>query len=175
MEVIKNNFCNYVILNVDLKKLKYKCFTKQKKYYTTNTPRRNNLVFENFDYLKNNIEKGTNAIMKSYNQTYDFDILVTSIWEHEYKNKDFQEDHIHYTEHFSFVIYIEGIPGTILKNPSGYLIQSMYPKFDNYLACYDTKPKVKKGQMIFFPSYVPHYVVSSSKTKTVVGDIRIKR
>jgi len=51
----------------------------------------------------------------------------------------------------------------------------MYPKFDNYLVGYEFAPKLKKGQMIFFPSYIPHYVVKSSNKKTIVGDIQIQR
>jgi hypothetical protein len=175
MEIIKTNFCNFVILDVDLKKLKYKSNEKQVLYYNTKTPRKNNLTFKNFLYLQKCIEKGTNEIMKSYDQNYKFDIFVSSIWEHEYLNKDFQEDHVHYTEHFSFIIYTKGTPGTIFKNPWGYYLQSMYPKFNDYLATYEVRPKVSKGQMIFFPSYIPHYVVQTSKTKTVVGDIQIKR
>lgn len=175
MEIIKTNFANFVVMDVDLNKLKYSSKGKQKLSYNSNTPRKDNLTFKNPGYLKECIEKGTNKIMASYKQNYEYDILIPPIWEHEYKKDDFQEDHIHYTDHFSFVIYVKGESGTVFKNPCGYHLQSMYPKFNNYLAGYEFAPKLKKGQMIFFPSYIPHYVVKSSNKKTIVGDIQIKR
>jgi hypothetical protein len=175
MKVKNINFCNIVTLGVDLKKLKYKTSKKETIFYNSKTPRRDNLEFENKDYLNQCIKICTEEMMKSYNQNYSFKYIYTPLWEHRYKKDDFQEDHVHYRHHFSFVIYYKGDSSIMLKNPSGYLIQAMYPDFDEHLATFEYEPCLKEGTMLMFPSYVAHYVKKSTNTISLVGDVSIDR
>jgi len=78
-------------MDVNLNKLKYTSKGKQKLSYNSNTPRKDNLTFKNPDYLKECIEKGTNKIMASYEQNYEYDILIPPIWEHQYKKTIFKK------------------------------------------------------------------------------------
>jgi hypothetical protein len=169
------NFCNIVTLEVDLKKLRYKSAEKETRFYKSQTPRRDNLKFKNPQYLNNCIKCCTEEIMKSYNQNYSFKYTYKPLWEHRYAKNDFQEDHIHYLDHFNFVIYYKGDSSIVLKNPSGYLLQAMYPSFDDHLGSYEYVPNLKEGTMLMFPSYVPHYVKKSTDKISLVGEVRIDR
>lgn len=113
-------------------------------------------------------------MMKSYNQNYSFKYIYTPLWEHRYKKDDFQEDHVHYRYHFSFVIYYKGDSSIMLKNPSGYLIQAMYPDFDEHLATFEYEPCLKEGTMLMFQAMLL-ITLKSTNTISLVGDVSIDR
>ena len=175
ISLIKTFFANFVTLELDLKKLKYESNPDQYKAYTSETPRKNNVKFYNTEYFSSCLKEGIEVLMLSYNQKYKYNIIVKHIWEHEYKDGDFQEDHIHPNMHFSYIIYYKGGSKTVFKNPIAYILEGMYPDFYDYLSQYEYMPNLKEGTMILFPSFVPHYVKKQSNAKTVVGDVRIKR
>tara|TARA_R110000787_G_scaffold27437_1_gene75977 strand:+ start:3902 stop:4441 length:540 start_codon:yes stop_codon:yes gene_type:complete len=160
---------------IDLTKLKYTTNDKPRLAYSTKTLRKDNLIFENKDYLNSILNKGVYSLMNSYNQKFAFNIKITGIWEHEYINNDFQEDHVHFNWHFSFIIYYKGRGSTVFKNPHGYHLQSMYSKFDNYLGGYEYSPELEQGDLVIFPSILPHYVKKQSNTKTISGDLLLVR
>tara|TARA_A100001201_G_C3968741_1_gene164934 strand:+ start:44 stop:601 length:558 start_codon:yes stop_codon:yes gene_type:complete len=175
ISINKTFFANFVTLEIDLEKLKYKSSLDQYKAYTSETPRKNNVQFCDTKYFSSCIKEAIEILMSSYNQKYKYDIIVKDIWEHEYKDNDFQEDHVHYNMHFSYIIYYKGGSKTVFKNPIGYTLQSMYSDFDDVLSQYEYIPNLEEGNMIVFPSFVPHYVKKQSNAKTIAGDIKIKR
>jgi hypothetical protein len=165
----------FVSMEVNLKKLKYKTKDKQKKSYASETPRRDLLIFENHSYLLECVSTLSTEIMKQYNYNKSFNYVITSIWEHEYKKNDFQEDHIHMDNHFSFIIYLKGKESkTVFKNPAGYILQTMYRNFNHFLVGFEYFTNYKPGTMVMFPSFIPHYVRKCSGVKTLAGDIVIK-
>jgi hypothetical protein len=165
----------FVVKNVDLKRLKYKAKGKQKLSYASETPRKDNLIFNNQNYLLECVTECTGQMMKEYNYGKSFNYTITSMWEHEYKKNDFQEDHIQMDNHFSFIIYLKGKESrTVFKNPAGYILQSMYRNFDHFLIGFEYFTNFKPGTMIMFPSFIPHYVRKSNGVKTIAGDILIK-
>ena len=175
VSLIKNTFANFATLEVDLEKLKYTSDTNQHRAYNSKTPRKNNVLFDDIPYFKSCLKESIKVLMSSYNQKYEYDIFISPPWEHEYKENDYQEDHVHFDKHFSYIIYLKGDSKTVFKNPIGYTLQAMYIDFDNVLAEYDYEPNLKEGTMIVFPSFVPHYVKKQSNAKTVAGDTLIKR
>ena len=52
ISLIKNTFANFVTLEVDLEKLKYTSDTNQHKAYNSETPRRNNVLFDDIHLIK---------------------------------------------------------------------------------------------------------------------------
>ncbi len=175
ISINKTFFANFVTLEIDLEKLKYKSSLDQYKAYTSETPRKDNVEFYDTKYFSSCIKEAIEILMSSYNQKYKYDIIVKDIWEHEYKDNDFQEDHIHPNMHFSYIIYYKGGSKTVFKNPMAYTLEIMYPNFYDYLGQYEYMPDLKEGTMIVFPSFVPHYVKKQSNAKTVAGNIQIKR
>ena len=175
IQLLKTNFFNFVTSKIDLTKLKYISNSKQFKAYPSQTLRKDNINFLNKEYFFSCVKYSVDTLMNSYNQKYRYSIEIRGVWEHEYENNDFQEDHIHANRHFSFVIYVKGKSGTVFKNPIGYLLQAMYHDFDDNLGEYYFEPSLEQGDMIVFPSYIPHFVKKQSNCKTIAGDILIKR
>tara|TARA_R100001015_G_C4517351_1_gene87313 strand:+ start:76 stop:615 length:540 start_codon:yes stop_codon:yes gene_type:complete len=175
ISLIKNSFFNLVTLKIDLEKLNYKTNSNQYKAYNSETLRKNNVQFHDINYFLSCLSESIKILMLSYNQKYEYHIEIKQIWEHEYQEGDFQEDHVHFDMHFSYIIYYKGGSKTVFKNPIGYTLQAMYADFDDYLGQYEYTPNLEEGNMIVFPSFVPHYVKKQSNAKTVVGDVRIKR
>jgi hypothetical protein len=94
----------------------------------------------------------------------------------KYINNDFQEKHIHTNSDFSFVIYKEVEESkTLFFSPNNYLINSFYE--NKYLNKYFNTtfiPKLKKDQIIIFPSYLEHMVKKCSNSITIAGNINIE-
>lgn len=165
----------FVIKEVDLKRLKYKAKGKQKLSYASETPRKDDLVFNDQQYLLDCITECAREMMQQYKYDKGFNYTITSMWEHQYKKNDFQEDHIHMDNHFSFIIYLKGKESkTVFKNPAGYILQTMYRKFNHFLVGFEYFTNFKPGTMVMFPSFIPHYVRKCSGVKTIAGDIVIK-
>ena len=106
----------------------------------------------------------------------NFKIKLLNIWQNNYINNDFQENHIHPSSDFSFVIYKETEESkTIFFSPNNYLMQCFYQ--NGYLDKYfKTKfiPKLRKDQIIIFPSYLEHMVKKNSNSITISGNIKIE-
>lgn len=171
VKIIDKGYAKFATLNVDIKKLNYTS-NDQKKVYLSKSPRKDNLIFENKTYLNECISKCTYGIMNAYDQKKPFTIECTGIWEHEYIENDWQEEHIHYGNHFSFIIYKKGKSYTVFRNPSAHTLIAYYQGFENYLGGYHYKPDLDEGSMILFPSYIPHFVIPHSNTITLAGDLR---
>ena len=90
---------------------------------------------------------------------------------------DFQENHIHVCSDFSFIIFknIEE-SRTVFIAPNKYLIESFYNK--KFLESYFKKEfylKLRKDQIVIFPSFLEHLVQKTKKSTTVSGNLLLKQ
>tara|TARA_R110000822_G_C15232506_1_gene485473 strand:+ start:63 stop:605 length:543 start_codon:yes stop_codon:yes gene_type:complete len=124
---------------------------------------------------KNSLSYLLNLIVKLFEekQQEEFKIVLINIWENIYKNKDFQEPHIHIRSDFSFIIYkkVEEKGGkTLFFNPSRNFIEP-FPNI-SYLYAKTFQPFCKEGQIILFPSFLEHMVLKTSNQHTISGNLR---
>tara|TARA_B100001939_G_scaffold309346_1_gene290616 strand:- start:102 stop:614 length:513 start_codon:yes stop_codon:yes gene_type:complete len=95
-------------------------------------------------------------------------------WKNVYKKNDWQDPHFHSFSQFSFIIYT-GVEhsNTVFMNPNRQIIESQCPMLKNYFRNY-FKPDLVKGDMVIFPSFIEHYVVSGNVGETVAGNVYIR-
>jgi len=161
--------------NIDLKKIKY---TKELKYektwhsrtLSTHNKKEHFFTENSLGYIADTII----AILDPYIKA-NFKIELIGIWENLYKQKDFQEPHIHIKSNFSFIIYkkLKDISNTVFVAPHRNISEYCW---DNDESIYKTgfRPLLKEGQMIIFPSFLEHYVLPSSGSKTIAGNIKFE-
>ena len=104
-----------------------------------------------------------------------FVLHLTNIWENNYLNNDFQENHIHVNSDFSFIIYKKcEVSKTKFFSPGNYLIESFYHnKIINKFFEKEFEPLLTKNNIIIFPSFLEHMVKKSSNVETISGNINI--
>jgi hypothetical protein len=126
-------------------------------------------------------EESTNYLLKIIGKELinlikkPFTVELTNIWENNYIENDFQENHIHTNSHFSFVVYKKCVDSKTKFFSTGYyLIQSFYLK-NNLDELFETTytPKLKENNIIIFPSFLEHMVTKCSNVKTISGNINI--
>ena len=130
---------------------------------------KNHLDPESKTYLRDKIY---NLMKEDYD--IDFDILLTSIWENQYNENDYQEKHTHPFSHFSFIIYKDvEKSNTIFHNPIESLLLSYFTNFTKFFRIFppSIKPPFKKGDIVVFPSFLEHMVTKNSKSVTISGNI----
>jgi len=161
--------------NIDLKKIKY---TKELEYektwhsrtLSTHNKKEHFFTENSLGYIADTII----AILDPYIKA-NFKIELIGIWENLYKQKDFQEPHIHIKSNFSFIIYkkLKDISNTVFVAPHRNISEYCW---DNDESIYKTgfRPLLKEGQMIIFPSFLEHYVLPSSGSKTIAGNIKFE-
>ena len=123
-------------------------------------------------YLTELIWKNIKCISKGA-----FNIEISEIWRNTYTETDFQEPHIHPKCQWSFVIY-ENIneSKTVFQNPSRYLLNSCIDAYGiNDVFVESIKPKLTVGDIVIFPSFVEHYVLSGGVGTTISGNVHITR
>jgi len=100
-------------------------------------------------------------------------IQFCGIWRNKYNLDDFQDYHIHSVTNWSFVIYeTVKVSRTQFLNPNmtGILNQCHHNDSKDFPVMY--KPKLKTGDMILFPSWLPHQVTSGNVGTTISGNIK---
>ena len=104
------------------------------------------------------------------------EVEITSIWQNNYENNDFQEIHIHPQNHFSFVIYKQITKGrTIFVHPARNVMQAFYPEYLlEKLFPMSYIPDVNQSQIVIFPSFLEHMVAKINNSITIAGNINIK-
>ena len=122
------------------------------------------VLYKIANLIKNNIKK-------------PFRLILSNIWQNNYKNADYQEKHIHSQSHFSFVIYKEiDESKTVFFNSSNKLISAFYDKtFLNNTNFFELEfqPKCTKNQIVVFPSFLEHMVKKHDNSVTISGNINI--
>ena len=155
--------------NIDLKKIKLT--SEMGKAFLSETPTsfltQNSLDPESGTYLMQVIAE----LLREKFHTF-FTVRLSSIWRNKYKDNDYQEPHVHTNSKFSFIIYEEvNKVHTVFYNPAKYLIEAT---LGTDLVQFDFIPKMKKGQIIVFPSYVEHMVTKNSDQATISGNINFE-
>ena len=98
---------------------------------------------------------------------------VQDIWMNSYTNMDWQESHVHPRAQFSFNIYYSTPQSnTVFEHPgkNSILLSSSEQWFKHD---FEPSPRLKKGDIILFPSWVSHYVKPNSDGETIAGNILI--
>ena len=161
--------------NIDLKKIKYNQEPKYKKAWHSRTLSTHD-VEENF-YTEDTLGYVAYTIIDilTPNIRASFKIELIGMWENLYKQKDFQEPHIHIKSNFSFIIYkkLKDGSNTVFVAPHRYISEYCWGE-DESIYKTGFKPLLKEGQIIIFPSFLEHYVLPSSDSKTIAGNIKFE-
>ena len=125
---------------------------------------------QTLSYLTKLIWKNIQCVSKS-----SYSIEISEMWRNVYKKNDFQEPHIHPKCQWSFVIYENVIESkTVFQNPSRYLLTSCIDAYGvNDVFVESIKPNLRNGDIIIFPSFVEHYVLSGGVGSTISGNVHI--
>ena len=163
------------ISNIDLDKIKLKNI-KVKRQWLSKT--------ESSHGCHNEITEDTRAhilqtIIKLLN--YDihkpYEIVLSSIWQNNYKNNDYQDRHSHPGSHFSFIIYKKvKQSNTVFFNPFLQLMESYCTKnnpIKTILIDSSFKVECREGQIVVFPSFLEHMVLKHSNSVTISGNINL--
>jgi hypothetical protein len=130
----------------------------------------NKIDSSSWSYLQNIIAQ---LLKEDFN--FNYKLFLNSIWENNYSKDDFQESHIHRESHFSFIIYKEvEKSSTVFFRPDKNLFESFYGNEFNIFN-YQYVPECRSNQIIIFPSCLEHMVIRSDKSKTIAGNLTIKR
>jgi len=128
-----------------------------------------NTLFDknSINYLNIELRYILGYLLKPYCRNFVFN--VCDIWLNKYDKNDYQESHTHPSD-FSFIIYYKVDKSyTIFNNPVKNLLEMCDSKiFDKH-----SKPKLKQGDLIIFPSYLEHWVKPNSNNVTIAGNIKI--
>ena len=162
------------ILKIDCQKIKLEN-KKFKKTWLSETHSshdfKNELNIESWNYLAKAIE---NLIKLDFN--FKKNIILTSIWENQYKKQSYQEAHIHSGSHLSFVIYKKIKDAqTVFFHPANKLLESFYMNLDLEIFNRQFHPECRSNQIIIFPSCLEHMVKKHSNSTTISGNILIEK
>jgi len=131
---------------------------------------KNTLDTKSINYL---LEKIASLLSKDIKGNYK--INLTSIWQNNYKENDFQERHTHAGSHFSFIIFKKiNESRTVFLNPIEDLITSYYNGSNLNIFDQVYVPECRQGQMILFPSFLGHMVKKTSNASTIAGNINLE-
>ena len=96
---------------------------------------------------------------------------IEEIWRNTYTNQDFQDPHIHCYSQWSFIIYEDvDISRTVFLNPYRFRVETQMAMYDQYFCMY-LRPELHNGDIIIFPSFVEHYVLSGGTGSTISGNV----
>ena len=164
------------ISNIDVDKIKIKNI-KVKNQWLSKTESSHGYLNEIEEDSKTHILQ-TIVKLLNYDIHTPYELALTSVWQNNYKNNDYQERHSHPGNHFSFIIYKKiKESNTIFFNPSYQLMESYYDKtFLLNLSFFANifKVECRKGQIVVFPSFLEHMVLKHSDSVTIAGNTIIK-
>ena len=132
-------------------------------------------------------ESGSNELLKVLIKNLDniinfkYQIEIVSVWQNKYEVGHSQDKHTHTRSHFSFIIYDDVEESkTVFVHPINDFMLEKYAflgiKGDEAAKIFqlEFEPKLKKGNIIIFPSYLEHYVKKNNKSgSTISGNIII--
>lgn len=99
-------------------------------------------------------------------------LSLDDIWFNYYINGEFQEEHTHISStnkkvHYSCIHYLKFDPTVHLPTTFSDPLENLRPHSMEMDCCnYSSKwrPKIEEGDLIMFPSYLPHFVPKSQPT-----------
>ena len=160
------------ISNIDVDKIKIKNI-KVKNQWLSETESSHGCLNEITEDSKAHVLQTIVKLLNHDIQT-PYKLALTSIWQNNYRENDYQERHCHPGSHFSFIIYKKiKESNTVFFNPSYSLIHSYYygspllnlPLFKNIF-----KVECREGQIVVFPSFLEHMVLKHSNSVTIAGN-----
>lgn len=103
-----------------------------------------------------------------------FIIKLDKIWINKYKNKDYQEEHIHAKSHFSFIIYLKvKESNTIFVSREKDIIDAFAMEDMGFFQT-TFQPSCRSGQIVLFPSFLIHRVKRVDQDcETISGNITL--
>ena len=97
--------------------------------------------------------------------------VIGELWRNTYTKSDFQDPHIHPFSQWSFIIYeTVSQSKTVFLNPYRFRVQTQMSMYDDYFR-EDWVPQLKPGQIIIFPSFIEHYVLTGNEGSTIAGNV----
>ena len=158
-----------IIGNIDLNKFKL-IAPELKNTWESNTlstyGQENKMTKENYDYLMVTLASLLGQVIRG-----ETTFKLQNIWENDYRENDFQENHIHTGSHFSFIIYVKGEKSnTVFFAPHKYLIECFYKQNE---FPYSYQSECRPGQIVLFPSYLEHMVLKNTGSITYAGNIEL--
>ena len=130
--------------------------------------KKNKIGTQSLRYLEELIFNNIKKIPSKYKK-----LDIREIWRNVYKINDYQDPHIHALYQWSFIIYeTVSESKTVFVNPSSKLIDN---QMHSYNEPFDLTyiPKCKKGDIIIFPSFLEHYVLSGNEGATISGNVQL--
>lgn len=160
--------------NIDASKIKLNEVlleeTWESKTPSTYKKGKNSLNKESSDYLLGIIAK---LLFPEIKKT--FLINLNDIWINKYKEKDYQEEHIHTNSHYSFIIYLKvQESNTVFLSRDRDIIQAF--GMDD-MGLFQTKfvAPCRSNQIILFPSFLSHRVKRVDQDyETISGNLTLK-
>jgi len=136
----------------------------------------NELNSEGVDELLKVITKNLDEIIP-----FKYQLEIQNVWQNKYEIGHSQDRHMHTRAHFSFIVYENVDEGkTVFVHPINDLLMEKYAymgiKGDEagHVFQMNFEPKLKKGSIVIFPSYLEHYVRKNTKPgSTISGNISI--
>ena len=121
---------------------------------------------ETIEHLSEVISRNIDTIGVKYGAA-----KIDEIWRNTYTNQDFQDPHIHCYSQWSFILYEDvDVSRTVFLNPYRFRVQSQMAMYDEYFTM-DYRPELHNGDIIIFPSFVEHYVLSGGTGTTIAGNV----
>jgi hypothetical protein len=119
-------------------------------------------------YLLENISKLLKQEIKN-----SFEISLKNIWSNKYNINDYQEEHIHSSSHFSFVIYKNVKESKTVFISSWKDLICAYEMTDLFFTHFNVE--CRSNQICVFPSFMKHMVLKNKlPSETISGNINIK-
>tara|TARA_R100001509_G_C4859863_1_gene213016 strand:+ start:870 stop:1403 length:534 start_codon:yes stop_codon:yes gene_type:complete len=101
-----------------------------------------------------------------------FELKLQNVWTNHYKEKDYQEPHVHGGSNYSFIIYKN------VKKSRTYFVRDNHDLVQNFNMdkSYPIRYELEcvNNQIAVFPSFLRHGVKSASNEETIAGNIEFK-
>ena len=125
------------------------------------------LTTDSMNYLNTELTNLLSYLLKPICKTFVF--KIDGLWINKYEEKNYQGTHIHPAD-FSFIIYYDTKKSyTVFNSP----VRNLLEIYESKIFDKEYIPKLKKGDIIMFPSYLEHWVKPNSNGKTIAGNIKI--
>ena len=125
------------------------------------------ISYETISHLSEVISRNIDTLGVKYGEA-----KIEEIWRNKYETpQDFQDPHIHCYSQWSFIVYEDvDVSRTVFLNPYRFRVESQMAMYDEYFNM-DYRPELHNGDIIIFPSFIEHYVLSGGVGTTIAGNV----